>query len=180
MKPDNEPMLDTVGGDIGMSRHIANALRVIADRTHDNNLKGLLREILSGQGSIRDLIRNEGFIRLGETVVPPAIAELKSLTPEEMQRLADQGNAVLDRYRNEVPAGQHQPEQDADYKSQHQSPPRNAAPTTEGFDAPDLARDSQTLPGTRKPNRDRIVWPDDDLDEDDAYFQDRNQRGWLQ
>ncbi|WP_141807876.1 hypothetical protein [Nocardia bhagyanarayanae] len=180
MKPDNEPMLDTVGGDIGMSRHIANALTVIADRTHDNNLKGLLREILSGRGSIRDLIRNEEFLRLGETVVPPAIAELKSLTPEEMQRLADQGNAVLDRYRNEVPANQPQPEQDASYESKHSSPTRDAAPNSVGVDFRDLARDSPTLPGTRKPNRDRIVWPDDDLDEDDAYFRDRNQRGWLQ
>ncbi|MET8773545.1 hypothetical protein ABZV58_00825 [Nocardia sp. NPDC004654] len=180
MKPDNEPMLDTVGGDIGMSRHIAKALTAIADRTHDNNLKSLLREILSGQGSIRDLIRNEGFIRLGETVVPPAIAELKSLSPEQMQRLAEQGNAILDRYRNEVPAGQHQPGQDASHKSQHQSPPPNADPNSVGVGYPDRARDSRTLPGTRKPNRDRIVWPDDDLDEDDAYFQERNQRGWLQ
>ncbi|WP_435592537.1 hypothetical protein [Nocardia sp. bgisy118] len=33
--------------------------------------------------------------------------------------------------------------------------------------------------GTRKPNRDRIVTAGD-LDDDDLYFQDRNQRGWLQ
>ncbi|WP_329405771.1 hypothetical protein OG563_28815 [Nocardia vinacea] len=36
------------------------------------------------------------------------------------------------------------------------------------------------IPGTRKPNRDRIVTPTDDDDEDDEYFRDRQQRGWLQ
>ncbi|MFI2477230.1 hypothetical protein [Nocardia xishanensis] len=38
---------------------------------------------------------------------------------------------------------------------------------------------SHGISGTQKPDRDRIVTPDD-LDEDDRYFQDRNQRGWLQ
>ncbi|WP_433713009.1 hypothetical protein ACQP2U_01445 [Nocardia sp. CA-084685] len=33
-------------------------------------------------------------------------------------------------------------------------------------------------PGTRKPNRDRIVAPDEP-DEDDRYFRDRQQNGWL-
>ncbi|WP_433755530.1 hypothetical protein [Nocardia sp. CA-135398] len=36
------------------------------------------------------------------------------------------------------------------------------------------------IPGTRKPNRDRVVTPTDDEDEDDEYFRDRQQRGWLQ
>ncbi|GAB2656869.1 hypothetical protein [Nocardia goodfellowii] len=179
MVPDNEPMLDTVDGDIGMSRHIANALDVIADRTLDSNLRDQLREISSGQGSIRDLVHNEGFVRLAETVVAPAIAELKSLTPEEMQRLVDQGNAVLERYRNQTADGPQQSEQDANNIPQSGSLRRDESPNPVGFGPPDLARDSQTLPGTRKPNRDRIVGPDDDPDEDDVYFQERNRKGWL-
>jgi len=39
---------------------------------------------------------------------------------------------------------------------------------------------STVIPGTRKPDRDRIYIPDDEMDDDDLYFQEHRRRGWLE
>ena len=39
---------------------------------------------------------------------------------------------------------------------------------------------SIVVPGTRKPDRNRIHVPDDEMDDDDRYFQEHRRRGWLE
>jgi hypothetical protein len=39
---------------------------------------------------------------------------------------------------------------------------------------------SQIIPGTRKPNRELVYQPDDYEDDDDRYFRERRQHGWLE
>ncbi|MGY0503340.1 hypothetical protein ACWZHB_33045 [Nocardia sp. FBN12] len=161
-------MLDLVNGDAGMSRHLSKALKVLADSPIDAELKKQLLEIRSGNGSLRDLAQSGALTKLGDAVMPTVAAELNSKTLKEMLQLAKAGEAVLERYRNQAP------EEVADT-----SPSEPPAPSpTPNSNARGSGLHDRVIPGTRKPDRDRIVTPDEP-DDDDLYFQDRRNGGWL-
>ncbi|APE32755.1 hypothetical protein BOX37_00820 [Nocardia mangyaensis] len=167
MKRDNEPMLDLAGGDIGMSRHLAKALKILADSDIDKGLQKQFRDIAEGKASMRDLAQSEAFLRLSDAVVPKALADVANTPADEMQRWAAAGEAILERYRNEVP--------------DESAEPMPAGEPSSGEPAPSahVGQEPKVVPGTRKPNRDRIVTPDEP-DDDDLYYQDRRNKGWLQ
>ncbi|WP_227998674.1 hypothetical protein [Nocardia australiensis] len=183
MKRENEPMLDTVNGDIGMSRHLSKALKILAENPGiDNDLKQQLRDIMNGKGSLRDLAQSESFLRFSDAAMPKIAADMAGKTPEEMRRLAEAGEKILENYRNEVPdtppsAESHQNTSTIRAQSiPTPTTPPNPAPDVSHGNDPGPARN--VIPGTRKPNRDRVVMPDEP-DDDDLYYQDRRQRGWL-
>lgn len=99
-----------------------------------------------------------------DQTLPAAMRRFADMPDEERQRLAAQGEAQLEQLRNQPP------ERFTTAPSSEATPSRPSAPTPP---APIVH------PGTRKPNRDRIVTPDEP-DEDDLYFQERGQRGWLE
>ncbi|GAA5047305.1 hypothetical protein [Nocardia callitridis] len=177
-KHDDEPILDLVSHDTGISRHLSKALKVLVDSPGiDKNLQKQLREIMNGQGSLRDLAGSESFTRLSEA----AMSKLAAQTPksrEEMQRLAQAGEQVLDTYRNEV-SSVSPPLADGTEAAPSSSYP---APATTHAAPPPIPADRAdygVIPGTRKPNRERIV-TSEELDEDDLYYRDRRQKGWLE
>ncbi|WP_054814839.1 hypothetical protein [Nocardia arizonensis] len=180
---DDEPMLDLVGRDVGMSRHLSKALKVLVDSPGiDNDLRKQLREIMNGRGSLRDLAHNESFTRLSEATLPKVIADIASRTPEQMQQLARAGEQILDTYRNQIP----------DTSSAADSTPESATPgartntsTTPAEPTAGSANGNgpvvprNVIPGTRKPDREQIVTPDEP-DDDDRYYRDRRRSGWLE
>ncbi|WP_063042997.1 hypothetical protein [Nocardia pseudovaccinii] len=121
------------------------------DTTTDPQLKMQLRGVLEGKGSARELMHSEAFNRVLDRTLPAAMQQFADMPEEERQRLAAQGEAELVRLRSE-------PIED-------QRPPDRPMPAG-----------NTVIPGTRKPNRDRVVAPADD----DEYSRDRQQRGWLQ
>jgi hypothetical protein len=160
----------TLDDDPGMSRHLANILGILSSAPGmDKDFKAQIQDILQGTGTIRDLAQSEAFDRVSDSIVPQALADFASMPEDERERMAAQGEAVLERYRQqeEPPASQPSTEKAPPAAS---SPPQmqdigNAQPTT--------------APGTRKPYREQVVGPSDSEDEDDQYFRDRNQNGWL-
>ncbi|MGW6422775.1 hypothetical protein ACWF82_08870 [Nocardia sp. NPDC055053] len=157
-----EPIHDLARGDIGVSRQLSRALRVLMDNATDPQLKNQLRGILEGKGSAHDLLHSEAFNRVADQTMPAAMAQFAGMSDEQRQRLAEQGEADLLRLRSQPVADELGSEPVAD-----QPPPSAPAPAA-----------STVVPGTRRPNRERIVTPDDE-DDDDQYFRERNQRGWL-
>ncbi|MFI5501522.1 hypothetical protein ACIA5E_20870 [Nocardia asteroides] len=123
------------------------------DTTDEPQLKNQLRGILAGTDSARDLMRGEAFNRVLDRTMPAAMALFADLTDDDRQRLAQQGEADLRRLRSQPVADQ--------------PPASTPAPVADAV-----------IPGTRRPNRERIVTADDE-DDDDRYFRERNQRGWL-
>lgn len=157
-----EPIHDLARGDIGISRQLSRALRVLMDNATEPRLKNELRGILEGKGSARELLHSEAFNRVVDQTMPAAMNQFAAMTDEERQRLAEQGEADLVRLRSQPVVDEFRPGPVAD------QPPQSApAPAT-----------NIVVPGTRRPNRERVVTPDDE-DEDDRYFRERNQRGWL-
>lgn len=165
-----EPMLDPAG-DIGVSRVLLQALKALADNTVDKNLENQLREIRNGTGSLRDLESSESFLRLGDSVLEQVRQDQAVQTDEEKQRLVDMGNAILERYRHEDPhVSDHE---------QRAAPEPRPAPEPPAEPVPPHKAASQPASNPRRSWRDVVVTPDEP-DEDDLYFQERRQRGWLQ
>ncbi|MFX0574870.1 hypothetical protein [Nocardia nepalensis] len=158
-----EPIHDLAHGDLGASRQLSRAIRVLMDTATDPQLKEQLRGVLEGKGSARELMHSEAFNRVLDRTLPAAMQQFADMPDEERQRLAAQGEAELVRLRSEPLADQRPPDRPMPTPADQPAPAGNAV-----------------IPGTRKPNRDRIVTPTDDDDEDDEYFRDRQQRGWLQ
>ncbi|WP_328392143.1 hypothetical protein [Nocardia sp. NBC_00416] len=100
--PDPEPILDVAGGDIALSRHLSKSLRALADRTLDPGLKSEIRAILAGQGSVRDLMRNESFNQVLDRVLPTMIQRAQMLPDAELRRLAEQGRRELEHLRTQA------------------------------------------------------------------------------
>ncbi|MFI5717921.1 hypothetical protein [Nocardia sp. NPDC051750] len=170
MNKREEPMLDP-SGDIGVSRVLSQALKVLADNTVDKNLEKQLREIRNGTGSLRDLEASESFLRLGDSVLEQVRQDQANRTDEEKQQLVDSGNAILERYRREDP---HTADHEAPVAPQaHPALERPVEPVPPHNPAPRPASNP------RQSWRDVVVTPDEP-DEDDLYFQERRQRGWLQ
>lgn len=190
--PEEEPMLDLAGGDIGMSRHLRSALNILAGSGLGPDMEKQLREIAQGNGSLRDLRHSESFLRLSDSVLAQAQEDLRDQTPEEKQRLIDEGNATLESYRRRdpnapepapppaapvaPPSAATEPPKPAPAPDHPGALPGSAAtpgPATSGDPAPQPPRNR------RQSWRDVVVTPDEP-DEDDLYFQERRQRGWLQ
>lgn len=171
-----EPMLDVARGDIAVSRQVSAALRAIATSTRDESLKRQIGEILAGRGSVRDLAGAEAFNRVLDGVLPAEMRKIAELPEEERDRLAEQGRAELERFRespNPTLPRSTAPANDTALTAERSSEPvHTPAPAT-------TTPQRGVIPGTRKPDRERIVTPDEP-DDDDLYYQDRQQRGWLQ
>ncbi|GGL45090.1 hypothetical protein [Nocardia jinanensis] len=158
--------------DPGMSRHLANVLGILSSAPGvDKDFKAQIQDILQGAGTIRDLAQSEAFNRVGDSIVPQALADFASMPEDERERTAARGEAVLESYRHqdqEPPTSQ---------PSTEKTPP--AAPSAP--QAQDVSgAQPTTTPGTRKPYREQVVGPRDWEDDDDRYFRERNQDGWLQ
>lgn len=172
-----EPILDVAGGDPAVSRQLTDALRALAANTTDPALKEQIGAILDGKLAVRDFVRAEAFNQTLDRVMPAALEEYESMPEDQRQRLAEQGEAELERYRAELreptpPASPAEPMNDSQ-RPQSSGSPEAASTTTFGTGA------GRLIPGTRKPDRDVVVTPDEP-DEDDLYFRDRRQHGWLE
>ncbi|WP_280232393.1 hypothetical protein [Nocardia cyriacigeorgica] len=171
-----EPILDVAGDDPAASRQLSDALRIIAANSSDPALRDQISAVLNGDLQVRDFVRAEAFSQTLDRVMPAALEHYETMSEEERRRLAEQGETELERYRAALTDSGPPPVRDS-------SPPDAPAPSAPETTAtppvvPDAAA-GHVVPGTRKPNRDLIVTPDEP-DDDDLYYQDRQRRGWLE
>ncbi|HLS78901.1 MAG TPA: hypothetical protein VK083_19145 [Nocardia sp.] len=180
MKHHTEPMLDVVNGDVGMSRHLTKALKIISETPGiDEDLRKQLGDIMTGKASFRDLARSESFTRLTEAAMPKIAADLAGQTPEKIQALARAGEAILQRYREQAPDGCSQIHEDEPGSAGHQAGQAPSAAPNDETNSSGASAARYVVPGTRKPDRDQLVTPDEP-DDDDIYYQERHRHGWLE
>ncbi|MBF6211745.1 hypothetical protein IU433_16365 [Nocardia puris] len=189
MNPDHEPMLDLANGDIGMSRHLSKVLKIIADDISDKDLQNQINEVANGRQSLREFARGEAMMRLSDAYEPAIRENAANKTREEIEQLAELGEDILARYRADrfdsdsnstIAAGQ---DIETDSKTKREVPDAASDASTISIGGDSLASEpfkpQNTIPGTRRPDRERIVVPEEP-DDDDRYFQDRRARGWLE
>lgn len=168
-----DPSFDVTRGDASASRHLDFALRILSKHTSDPALKGLTSEVLSGRLGARDFAKTEQVSKALDATMPALMKRVEALPEGERQRLAEQGEATLERYLRENPEPP-LPEPDA----------AASGPRHEGLPTPVSAEPPQPA-AAQPPGKGRQSWRDvvvtpDEPDEDDLYFQERRERGWLQ
>ncbi|NKY37700.1 hypothetical protein HGA13_32220 [Nocardia speluncae] len=169
-----EPGFDITRGDAAGSRHLDYALRILSKHAGDPALKAMSRDVLSGNLGARDFVRTDQISAALDTAMPALMKRVEALSEQERERLAEQGDGILDRYLREnpdLPVPEPAPiaAEPANDRRDPPSSPESSYPTT-----------TTQLSGNRRQSwRDVIVTPDEP-DEDDLYFQERRERGWLQ
>lgn len=104
-----EFVYDVAHGDLGASRHLRKSLAVIRSATTDPELRKTLDDVIAGRASMRDFGTSDGFAKVLEQVAGPKLAETFTMSEEERDRLAEQGNAILDQLRHEPVEDSQQP-----------------------------------------------------------------------
>ena len=173
MNTPEQPLLDVAHGDKAISQQATRALRILAQNSSDPDLKNQISDIASGRSSARELMNNPAFNRILDNVAPAAIRWSAETPAAERERLAEQGQADLDRLSTESTVAE-----------THQTPPVDAADRPSGDSANDAteasrSRSAEPARDIEKSWRDIVVTPDEP-DEDDLYFQERRRRGWLE
>ncbi|MEV5649215.1 hypothetical protein AB0L57_13260 [Nocardia sp. NPDC052254] len=163
MSEPDDFIFDVAKGDQGVSRQLRATLLTIKSATTDPDLRRHIDDALAGKTSMRSFGASETFARIVDGIPPEQVDRTVHMPEGERRRLAEQGERELERLR--------------------QTP--DAAVTEDGTDrvstphAPPRVTRHNIVPGTRKPDREQIFEPDEP-DEDDLYFQDRRNNGWLQ
>lgn len=173
MNTPKQPILDVAHGDKALSQQATRALRILAQHSSDPDLKNQISEIASGRSSARELMNNPAFNRILDNVAPAAIRWAAETPADERERLAERGQADLDRLRMESTVADTQ-----------QTPPVDVADPRSGDSAGNVqeasrSRNAEPARDPKKSWRDIVVTPDEP-DEDDLYFQERHRRGWLE
>ncbi|MBF6100633.1 hypothetical protein IU510_21490 [Nocardia cyriacigeorgica] len=164
MSKQPDPIYDVAGADPGASRQLRKSLEALRSAAAGPEVSKQLDDVIAGRTSMREFGKSDAFAGILDRVLTPqAMNKLSGLSPAELEAMAEQGRAEQARLRTEPTAA-------ADALSAQDAPrtPRR----------PETPQTVQLHPGTRKPDREQVVTPDEP-DEDDLYFQERRQRGWL-
>ncbi|SDP94508.1 hypothetical protein SAMN04487905_11628 [Actinopolyspora xinjiangensis] len=87
--------MDVARGDVGLSRHLRNSLRIIRDKTNDSEFKEMADEVIAGKRSLREASQSDLFSRVLDSQVEKASMEISSMDSEELDRLARAGENQL-------------------------------------------------------------------------------------
>ncbi len=165
MTQPSESIFDIAKGDPGVSRYLRKSLETIRSNSTDPDMRRQLDDVLAGRTGMREFGRSDAFARLMDRVPRQAYERAAAMSQEDLEKLAAQGQAVLERFRNQPPEDIVQP------------PPPPTETLRPAPPAPNPPGD-RVISGTRRPNREQIVAPSD-LGDDDDYYRDHQQRGWL-
>ncbi|MFG3520726.1 hypothetical protein ACGF5S_10705 [Nocardia nova] len=164
MEDPSEVSFDVAHGDIAVSRQLRRSLETIKSAVTDPDLRKQLDDVLNGRRSMRDFGTSDAFAGIMDSVPAGQLNRALTMPEDQRQTLAQAGEQELERLR----VDQHE--------SAPTPPPSNVQPTR-STSAKDT--DSPVIPQTRRPNREQLYTPDEP-DEDDLYFQQRRNRGWLE
>ena len=106
-QPD-EPTLDVAHGDKALSRHLNESLKLLRDRSDNDDFRRVVDDVLNGRASLRDVYNTPAFAAGVEPGVRQFGERWDELSQEERDRLAQEGQRALDaeneRIARESPA----------------------------------------------------------------------------
>lgn len=98
-----EFIFDVAHGDIGVSRQLRKSLEALQSVTANPDLRKRLGDVLAGRASMREFGMSDAFAQILDQVPKPIFDKAASMSEEERNRLAEQGQAELERLRNQQP-----------------------------------------------------------------------------
>lgn len=98
---DEEPMLDIARGDVALSKHLRNSLKLLKDKTDDPEFRRLVDDISSGRRSLREAASSDAFSRVLDPLVQRGAEEYRQLSEQERDELARIGEQQFEDLRKE-------------------------------------------------------------------------------
>jgi hypothetical protein len=92
----NEPTLDVAHGDKALSRHLNASLKVLRDRSDNDDFRRVVDDVLNGRASLRDVYNTPAFAAGIEPGVRKFAERWDELSQEERDRLAQEGQQAFD------------------------------------------------------------------------------------
>jgi hypothetical protein len=170
MAPSDEFVYDVAKGDLGASRMLRRSLEVLRSSSTDPEMRKQLDDLIKGRASVREFTKSAAFAGLLDGMAKDIFVHENSTSDEEKRQLAALGEAELERARTMRPD-----ELPGEAAAPPATPAVPAVPERVVAAPPPPA----SLQGVgRRPYREEVVTPDEP-DEDDLYFRERNERGWL-
>lgn len=91
----DEPVLDVAHGNKALSRHLTASLRLLRDRSDNDDFRRLATEVLNGQASLRDVYDTPAFAAGIEPGVRSFAERWEELSQEERDHLAAEGERAF-------------------------------------------------------------------------------------
>ncbi|AOW92046.1 hypothetical protein BFN03_03240 [Rhodococcus sp. WMMA185] len=110
MQPNQEPLLGVLRDDPAMAAQLRKSVQMLADKSPDPAMRGLLLEVLAGQKSLRDVVTTTNFPDVFRPFAEAAVAEAAQMTDEEKEALAAEGRRRIDAEYEATLAGARRPE----------------------------------------------------------------------
>jgi len=94
--PGKEPTLDVAHGDVALSRQLRDSLKVLQERSEDEQFRRLIDDVLSGRASLREVGRTDTFAAGINDGVREFARRWNRLGDDERAELAEQGRQALE------------------------------------------------------------------------------------
>lgn len=93
--------MDVARGDRAVSRHLRESLKVLRDKSEDQDFRRQIDDILAGRVSLREAAFTGTFERGIAAPFEAGMRWFEELPEEEVQEMAAQGETAFDRLREE-------------------------------------------------------------------------------
>ncbi len=96
MQPNQEPLLGVLRDDPALAAQLRKSVQMLADKSPDPAMRGLLLEVLGGQKSLRDVVTTTNFPEVFRPYAEAAVDEAAQMTEDEKEALAAEGRRQID------------------------------------------------------------------------------------
>jgi hypothetical protein len=92
----DEPVLDVARGNKALSRHLNESLRVLRDRSNNDDFRRIVDDVLEGRASLRAVSNTSAFAAGIESGIRKFAERWDELSEDERDKLAEEGRRAFD------------------------------------------------------------------------------------
>ncbi|WP_127954965.1 hypothetical protein [Rhodococcus xishaensis] len=96
MQPNQEPLMGVLRDDPALAAQLRKSVQVLAEKSPDPAMRGMLLEVLAGSRSLRDVVTTTNFAEVFRPYTEAAVAEAAQMTEDEKEALAAEGRRRID------------------------------------------------------------------------------------
>lgn len=99
---EGEAMMDVARGDRAVSRHLRDSLKLLRDKSEDQDFRRQIDDILAGRMSLREAASTGTFERGIAAPFEAGMQRFQELSEEEKDRMAAQGEEAFERLNEQI------------------------------------------------------------------------------
>nr|WP_218862740.1 hypothetical protein [Actinopolyspora biskrensis] len=94
--------MDVAHGDRAVSEHLKNSLRLLREKTDDNDFKEMVDDIVAGRSSLREAVSSPTFEQVLNPFVEQAAEKFENMSEEEWRQLEETGTQQFAEFREQL------------------------------------------------------------------------------